>query len=127
MQKNLLKVTINKPVNEVFTFCINPKNTPLWLDSVAAEETNQWPVKVGTMYKNQNKLGKWSEYRVTSFKENELFELASNDKNYHVRYTNRPIDNKSSELEYYEWVERGELQEPFTQEILEKLKLVLES
>ena len=126
-RKTYLKLRLINLSTTVFAFCINPKNTPLWLDSVATEKANQWPITVGTIYKNQNKLGKWSTYTVTVFIENEVFELASNDKNYHVRYTNEPIDNKSSELEYYEWVERGELQEPFTQEVLEKLKQVLKS
>jgi len=126
MKENKLIIQINKSAAEVYNFYINPNNTPLWVGSIVTEETTEWPIKVGTIYKNQNKEGKWAEYVVNALKENELYELISKDRIYHVRYTHTPISNASSLLEYYEWVDKGELEEPFTQDILEKLKSVLE-
>jgi hypothetical protein len=126
MKENRLKIIINKPSNELFAFYINPENTPLWLDFIVKEETNEFPVKMGTVYRNLNTKGKWFEYKVTIFEKNKVFELSSMDRNYHVRYTHFLIDYNTTELEYFEWVDKGELEEPFTMEILQKLKEVME-
>ncbi|MBN1263206.1 MAG: DUF3284 domain-containing protein [Candidatus Pacebacteria bacterium] len=127
MRDNKLTIKINKPSDIVFAYYTNPKNTPLWWDAVTVEETSDWPIKIGTIYKSKSKeSGNWSEFTVTDLKENEVFELTSKDGKYHVRYTHKPIDKNSMELEYYEWVDEGELEEPFTMEILSLLKAAIE-
>lgn len=127
MKDKKLTIIINKPIAQAFAFPLNPKNTPLWWDCVVEEKTNEWPVKVGSIYRNKNKKGKWSgEYTLIALEKNKMFEMASEDKNYHVRYTFKPIDKNRTELAYYEWVEKGELEQPFTIDILEKLKLAIE-
>lgn len=128
MKENRLTIRINKPSLEVFAYYTNPKNTPLWWDAVSVEETSEWPIKIGTTYRSQGKGStKWNSYTVTDLKENELFELTSIDGDYHVRYTHKPIDENSMELEYYEWMDNGELENPYTLEILSKLKIAIES
>jgi len=122
-----LTIRINKSSKEIYDFYINPQNTPLWIDSMVKEKTNEWPIKIGTIYRNQNRKGEWSEYKVTALKPYQVFELTSSDGNYHVRYTHNEIDENSSELEYYEWVDKGELEEPFTIDVLQKLKTIVEA
>jgi len=127
MKSNKLIVKINKPVHEVFSFTLDPANTPSWINSIVKEETNEKPTKVGTIYRNQNQNGKWSEYTVTAYEENKFFIFTSSDRNYSVKYSFITINDITTEVEYYEWVNQGDLEEPFTAEILNKLKLILES
>ena len=126
MKENKIAIQINKPISEVFAFTINPKNTPLWIDSVEIEETNELPVKIGTLYRNRGIEDSWNEYAVKEYEENKLFELISKDGNYHVRYTYSDLKNGKSELEYFEWVDNGEIESPFDQSVLDKLKSVIE-
>ena len=127
MRDNKLVIQIKRSVSEVFEFTTNPKNTPLWIDFVASEETSEWPVKVGTVYKNTNKKGEVFTFTMIDLKPNESFTMIGGDKNYHCKYTYRDLGNNNTEFEYYEWMETGELEVPFTQDILEKLKTVLEN
>jgi hypothetical protein len=126
MKTNTLKIIIHRSVRDVFSYYINPKNTPLWWIDMIKEETSEWPIQVGTVYKDLDKKGNWSSCTVEALKENELFQLISSDTNYHVRYTHNKMNENTTELIYYEWVDKGDIEKPFTIDILQRLKQNLE-
>lgn len=127
MKENKLIIKINKSIQEVFLFTITPPNSTFWIPLVISEETNEWPVRKGTIYKLKDKNGEYFEAIVTNFIENKLIEWVSKDNNYHCRYSYKLINSQITQLEYYEWVDRGEIDKPFTNETLNKLKNILEN
>ena len=60
------------------------------------------------------------------FQKNKIFVLSDLDENYFVKYTYRKLDDNKMEMEYFEWMTDGELEKPFTKDILENLKKVIE-
>jgi len=126
MKDMKLTIQIKKPVAELFNFLLDPNNTPTWIESIVKEETNELPVKVGTIYRNHGEDGIWSEYTLIHLDPTNHFEMMKNDNNYHVRYTFKELDKNTTAFEYYEWVENGELDSPFTIDVLQKLKVILE-
>jgi uncharacterized protein YndB with AHSA1/START domain len=126
MKENKITVVINKSIGEVFEFTTNPKNTHTWIPSIEEEISEQYPPKIGTIYKNRGKEPNWDTYKVVEFEKDTKFTLTDLDNNYSVTYTYRKIDNSKTEMEYFEWVRTGDLEKPFTQPILDKLKEVME-
>jgi hypothetical protein len=127
MKNTKLTIKINKPAKAIFDFTLDPKNTPKWIDAIREEETNEWPTKLGTIYRNRGTSLQWSEFEVTEIKEPTSFTLRRKDGEYSVRYVFTPITPDETELEYYEWTNQGELAEPFTLGPLKKLKEVIEN
>lgn len=126
MKDKKLSIVIDKPVSEVFEFTTDPANTAKWIDGIVVEETNETPPKLGTIYRNKGKSGNWNEYQMTVFEKDKTFTLSRLNGDYHVRYTFTPVDNNKCDFEYYEWVDSDELDDTVSQDVLEKLKSVLE-
>jgi hypothetical protein len=127
MRSNKLVISINKPVHEIFSFTITPPNSKYWIPDIINEETNELPIKIGTIYKLTTKTGETFEVVVSKFDQDKLIEWTSKDQNFHCRYTYIPIDANTSKLEYFEWVDKEALDEPFSIMILKKLKSVVEN
>lgn len=126
MRENTLRIVINKPVQFLFEFSLNPQNTPRWVDSIQKEVASERPTKLGTIYKNWTKEGVATEYEVTDFGENRGFTLSEIGGDYNVRYTFLPINDNQTEFEYHEWVSSGKLEHPFAQTVLEEFKEITE-
>ena len=122
-----LTVKINKSIGEVFEFTTNPANTAKWIDSVVGEKSDSFPPEIGTTYQNWDASGKINEYKVTQYERSKVFQLDATHQDYKVRYTYTSISDQETELEYYEWSESDQLHAPFMQEILDKLKEVMEA
>ena len=61
-----------------------------------------------------------------SLEENKIFQLKQRNSFYSVRYDYQSISADTTKLIYTEWVEEGDLESPFTQEVLENLKQIIE-
>ncbi len=116
---------IGAPAAKVFVFVTDPANTPKWIDFISQEKTNEWPPRLGTIYKNQNEAGEWRELEITEYVKNRMFVMSDHGSGYNVKYTLSAAGPNTTELEYYEWMDSGELDQPFTQEPLKKLKSIL--
>lgn len=127
MKTNKLTIRINKPTSEVFEFTVNPENTAKWIESIKKEESSYPDIEIGATYTNWDKDGKESTYFVTNFEKNKVFELKSSDGCYSVKYTYVPISGTVTELEYLEWNDCSDLESPFEQKTMEKLKEIMES
>ncbi len=127
MKENKLIIRIKKRASEVFAFLLNPENTPLWVDSIKEERVDKLPVKLGTIFENRGAGSNWVRYKITSFEKDKEFTFSSLKTSYHVLYTFKSLGKDLCELTYFEWMDSGELEEPFDKTELQKLKKVLEA
>lgn len=126
MKNNVIKIVIHRPVRDVFKFTANPENTPKWIGSIAHEEIDHAPIRVGTIYRNTNQAGETTEYEMIEYDPPATFMLRQKGGSYSVRYIFQPVDDHTTEFTYHEWVEDGDLKDPFPQSHLDKLKQVME-
>lgn len=122
-------ITIDKSPHVVFEFCLDPKNTHLWVESVLEEKTNEWPVKLGTVYRNRRKDGNWSEYEIVSLEQDRQFVMRSAD-GMLVKYVFTPIPPTATKLDYSLTFDSGipnpSLDTKFLDKLLNELKAVIE-
>jgi len=128
MKENLISIKINKSVEEVFEFTVNPKNTHLWIDWIIKEWIESDKIKIWTIYKNI--WLNWeseNSYELIELENLKKFKLKSLDFGYEVTYFYNKIDDNSMILNYFEEMKDwSDLSKPFENIVLEKLKNVLE-
>ena len=127
MRENKITVVINKPINEVFEFTTNPKNTHLWVPFISEEISSEYPPKIGTIYRSCRENNSWSEMKVVEFDNNKKFVISDLDENLFVKYVYRDLDENSTELEYSDWMIDKDFHSPLTKDVLEDLKKVMEN
>lgn len=127
MHTNTLTVEVNVPIEELFKYITEPWNAHMWMDNVVAQDCDHWPPEVGvSKYRNKGEDGVWTSYVLTAYEPNTLFELTREDGILAVRYTYVALGENRTELTYHEWVNEGDIENPFPQAALDKLKKVLE-
>ena len=123
MKTNEIRISINAPRSEVFEFTIEPKNTPLWIDSVTEETINTKQIRLGTIYSNV-----YGDLEVTDYDSHVFFELTNKKTTYVCSYSYRKIDETTTEIIYFESMEDGsDLSDPMKKESFQKLKEILEN
>ena len=78
--------------------------------------------EIGTVYSLSNNKSETSRVTVSQILKNKVVEWVSEDGNYHCRYTYKSFGLNVTELQYNEWVDGGEIDEPFDEKVLRKLK-----
>jgi hypothetical protein len=126
MKENKIEVIIKRSVWNVFDFTTNPKMTHLWIPLINEEIAEPFPPVIGTQYKNRGKTDNWNFYKVIEYSRPKIFTLADLKEEYFVRYLYNSLGKEQSQLIYFEWMKKGELSNPFAQDILDNLKRVME-
>jgi hypothetical protein len=130
MDKNTLSILIHAPISAVFDFTLDPKNTPRWISSIQKEWTNEWPPKIGTVYRQ--KLGikrktMESAIVITGFQKNKQLDFHLVNGTYSCSYQFSP-NQKGTWLTYSEENGVGQkLVSPLKMKNLQTLKTLIET
>jgi hypothetical protein len=123
MKANELEITINKPIEEVFAFTLEPKNTPKWVEAVSEETVNTEQIGLGTIYSTE-----YRELEVTDYDRDKFFELTNHKTSYVCSYTYKKINDDTAQIIYFEYMQDGSnLADPMKQKSFEKLRELLEN
>ena len=127
MKENKLNIFIDKPVKDVFEYSLESNNVPKWITSIKEEIPEERPVRIGTKLRNIGVNSEdWNEYEIIEFEPPKTFTLKKLNGDYYVRYTCTEKDD-GTDFEYFEWVEKGNLDEIMEMSALELLKKLIEA
>ena len=130
MKKNTLTIDIEKPVDVVFRFTSNPKNTPKWVHSILEEKTSDPEVKIGTVYfqkvDNGSETPKQSALVVTGFVKNKRLDFHLVNCEYTCSYRYEKIPTGTRLIYKEENGVDGEIESPMAMENMQILKKLIE-
>ena len=93
-------IKIAAPIKRVFDVITNPEFTPKWVVNVV-HETRDYPLKVGTVFKDRLRNGDRVEMTVDMLKSPALLRLT--DGEFHEKYRLHAVDKKSTLIHITEW------------------------
>ena len=126
MKENKLNIFIDKPVKEVFEYSLESNNVPKWITSIKEEIPEERPVRVGTKLRNIGvNSEEWNEYEIVEFEPPKTKKKKKINGDYYVKYTCTEKDD-GTDFEYFEWVEKGDLDEVMEMSSLKLLKKIIE-
>ncbi len=131
MKKNVMVIEINRPIDVVFQFAVNPENTPKWIKSVTEERTSDPSIGLGTLYfqktlSSDSQVGE-TTFVVTGFILNRKLDFHLANAKYTCSYTFEPTE-MGTRMSYSE--EAGvdvELEDPLDYSALKRFKELLEN
>ena len=128
MKENLLSIIINTPIENLFSYTIDSKNTNKWIDFIEKEWIEWEKIEIWTIYKNNWTDWNINSYKLVNFEKNKIFHLKSLDSTYEVIYFYNKINDNKSILNYYEFMsDSNQLPDLFKIETLRNLKNILEN
>jgi len=122
MKTQEIRIVINVSQDKLFEFTIEPKNTSKWIDKAGIETVDTEQIGLGTKYVNN-----YGVLTVTDYDRGIFFELTNEGTQYQCSYSHRKIDEKITELTYFECMLDGSLLiEPVNINRFKKLKNLME-
>lgn len=127
IEKNTIIIEIFCPAEKVYSYTLNPENTPKWIPDIAWEKRSQEKVEIGTKYVNQDIGGHTQEYVVVELEANRRFALKRILDGYICAYTYTEVGENHTVLTYEEWSPDKKEFSPLSPDYFQILKTNLES
>ncbi len=126
MKKNVLSIDINAPIEIVFEFTRDSKNTSKWVPNLLEETINTPTTDIGSIYRQKWNDGRETAMVITGIITNKQLDFHQINGAYTCMYTYEKTENGTKLTYSEENGVYGEIDRPFTIEILQKLKRLIE-
>ena len=122
MKANEIRITIQKPRDEVFEYTLEPKNKKFWCEPLETEIVNTKQIGLHSQYRNNS-----DTFVVSDYEKNLFCEFTNEQTQYQYSYSFRKIDNDTTEVIYFEaMLDGSDLAKVMDKKYFTKLKELLE-